>query len=68
MNGIRLVSETIMHMNRVFYELSLRRLAGLLIMTASFGMPLRSAPEAELKDDSGKTIIRYGPRSRNDPG
>ena len=36
-----------------------RLLAGFLLLAASFSTPLHSAVEAELKDASGNTIIRY---------
>ena len=33
--------------------------AGLLAVAGSFNAPLGAATETELKDDAGKTIIRY---------
>jgi hypothetical protein len=38
---------------------SSRRLAGLAVLAASFTTPLLSAVDTELKDEAGKTIIRY---------
>jgi hypothetical protein len=39
--------------------LLLRRLAGFVVMSGAFIAPLAAAEETELKDEAGKTIIRY---------
>jgi hypothetical protein len=41
------------------FEAWLHRVAVLLVIGAFSSAPLRSAAETELKDDTGKTIIRY---------
>ena len=46
-------------MKQISLDSSLRWLAGLLVVAGSIAPPLRAAEETELKDDSGKTIIRY---------
>ena len=46
-------------MKPISLDSSLRWLAGLLLVAGSIAPPLRAAEETELKDDSGKTIIRY---------
>ena len=46
-------------MTPIFFDSPLRWLAGLLVVAGSFTTPIRAAVETELKDDSGKTIIRY---------
>jgi hypothetical protein len=40
-------------------DLSFRWLASIVAVAASFSAPLRAAADTELKDDAGKTIIRY---------
>jgi predicted esterase len=46
-------------MKSTYVDSSFGWLASLLVAVASFAAPLRAAQEAELKDDTGKTIIRY---------
>ena len=43
----------------IFMRLTPSRLAFMLSATAALSLPLLAAEEAELKDSSGKTIIRY---------
>src|SRR3954463_6275424 len=40
-------------------KITLIRLAGLALAAGSLVVPMHAAQEAELKDDAGKTIIRY---------
>ena len=46
-------------MQHISFDTSFRWLAGILLAAGSVVAPLGAAPESELKDETGKTVVKY---------